>query len=100
LPFDLARAHALYKGLFGEVEDQIKGKQLFIVPSGALNALPLQVLVTEKPAEALPATSAGYAEAAWLGTRNALTVLPAVASLKALRAHANPIRATNPSART
>ena len=25
LPFDAARAHALYKGLFGEVEDPIKG---------------------------------------------------------------------------
>jgi CHAT domain-containing protein/tetratricopeptide (TPR) repeat protein len=96
LPFDLGRAHALYKGLFGEVEDLIKDKQLFIVPSGALNALPLQVLVTEKPAEAFPATNAGYAKAAWLGTRHALTVLPAVSSLKALRAHAKPIRATDP----
>ena len=28
LPFDLVRAHGLYKSLFGEVEDLIKGKHL------------------------------------------------------------------------
>jgi CHAT domain-containing protein/tetratricopeptide (TPR) repeat protein len=96
LPFNLARAHALYKGLFDQVEDLIEGKQLFIVPSGALNALPLQVLVTKKPIEPIPATNVGYARVAWLGTRNALTVLPAVLSLKALRAYAKPTRATDP----
>jgi hypothetical protein len=77
LPFDLARAHTLYKALFGEVEDLIKDKRLLIVPSGALNSLPFQVLVAGKPADALPSTNAGYANVAWLGTRNALTVLPA-----------------------
>jgi CHAT domain-containing protein len=95
LPFHLARAHALYKALFGDVEHLIKSKHLLIVPSGALNALPFQVLVTEKPADALPSTNAGYANVAWLGTRNALTVLPAVSSLKALRADAKAIRATD-----
>ena len=40
----------LYKGLFGEVEDFIKGKQLLIVPSGPLTQLPFQVLVTAPPA--------------------------------------------------
>jgi len=44
LPFDHARAHALYKALFGEVEDLIKGKHLLLVPSGALTQLPFQVL--------------------------------------------------------
>ena len=46
LPFDLAKAHELYKGLFGEVEDLIKEKHLLLVPSGALTSLPFQVLVT------------------------------------------------------
>src|SRR5262249_51665490 len=36
LPFDPGRAHALYKALFGGVEDVIKGKHLLIVASGAL----------------------------------------------------------------
>lgn len=46
LPFDLANAYDLYKSLFGQVEDLIKGKQLLIVPSGPLTQLPFQVLVT------------------------------------------------------
>ena len=49
LPFDPARAHALYKSLLGEASDLIRGKQLLIVPSGALTTLPFQVLVTEAP---------------------------------------------------
>jgi CHAT domain-containing protein/tetratricopeptide (TPR) repeat protein len=49
-PFDTTRAHALYKGLLGEAADLIHGKNLLIVPSGALTTLPFQVLVTELPA--------------------------------------------------
>ena len=47
LPFDLSRAHGLYKTLFGGAEDIISGKSLFIVPSGPLTQLPFQVLVTK-----------------------------------------------------
>ncbi len=46
LPFDLARSRALYRELFGGVEDLIQGKRLLIVPSGALTQLPFEVLVT------------------------------------------------------
>ena len=49
LPFDLERAHALYKALLGPVEDMIKGKHLLVVPSGPLTSLPFHVLVTEAP---------------------------------------------------
>ncbi len=49
LPFDMRRAHALYKALLGEAEELIAGKHLLIVPSGALTQLPFQVLVTEAP---------------------------------------------------
>ena len=52
LPFDHARAHRLYKALFGQVEDLIHGKQLLIVPSGPLTQLPFQVLVTAQPPQA------------------------------------------------
>ncbi len=79
LPFDVARAHALYKALFGEVEDLIKGRHLLLVPSGPLAQLPFQVLVTQPP------TTADYRATAWLARDHALTVLPAVSSLKALR---------------
>ena len=49
LPFDLARAEGLYRALFGEVEDLVRGKHLLIVPSGPLAQLPLQVLVGRLP---------------------------------------------------
>jgi tetratricopeptide (TPR) repeat protein len=86
LPFDLARAHALYQGLFGQIEDLIKNKRLLIVPSGPLTQIPFQVLVTESPKTALPNAVADYRDAAWLARDHAITVLPAVSSLKALRA--------------
>jgi tetratricopeptide (TPR) repeat protein/CHAT domain-containing protein len=86
LPFDLARAHALYQGLFGQIEDLIKNKRLLIVPSGPLTQIPFQVLVTEPPKAALPNAVADYREVAWLARDHAITVLPAVSSLKALRA--------------
>jgi CHAT domain-containing protein len=49
MPFDVARAHALYRGLFGQAEDLIKDKHLLLVPSGQLTQLPFQVLVTSLP---------------------------------------------------
>ncbi len=96
LPFDMQRAHALYRGLLGEVEELIAGKHLLIVPSGALTQLPFQALVTVAPKTAVPGGPAGYRDAAWLGARQPITVLPAVSSLKALRAHAKASRASKP----
>jgi tetratricopeptide (TPR) repeat protein/CHAT domain-containing protein len=80
LPFDAARSHALYRALFGEVEDLIQGKHLLLVPSGPLTQLPFQVLVNRMP-EGVP----DHRKTAWLARDHALTVLPAVPSLKALR---------------
>ena len=88
-PFDHARAAKLYKALFGQIEDLIKGKQLLLVPSGALTQLPFQVLETTTPA-------GDGASAAWLIRDHALTVLPAVSSLKALRRLARPSAAAKP----
>ena len=87
LPFDLARASGLYRELFGGIEDLTQGKRLLIVPSGALTQLPFEALVTAKPDESLPHFEA-YKKAAWLGQRQAITILPSVGSLKALRAAA------------
>ena len=55
------------------------------MPSGALTALPFHLLVTEKPAAAIPETFDGYRDAAWLLKRQAVSVLPSAASLKTLR---------------
>jgi CHAT domain-containing protein len=103
--FDLARAYDLYQTLLGPVEGLIKAKrQLLIVPSDALTALPFHLLVVEKPKVATPqlegavtaATFAPYREAAWLVKRQAETVLPSVSSLKALRVFARKDQATKP----
>jgi CHAT domain-containing protein len=95
LPFDLARAHTLYKALFGEVEDLIKDKHLLVVPSSSLTQLPFHVLVTEKPETPTPDLT-DYRNIAWFARSNAITVLPAVASLQALRQYAKLSQATKP----
>jgi CHAT domain-containing protein/tetratricopeptide (TPR) repeat protein len=86
LPFRLDLAHELYVALFGPIEDLIKDKQILVVPSGPLTSLPFNVLVTATPETALPTGFDGYRNVAWLGRAQAITVLPAVASLRALGA--------------
>jgi CHAT domain-containing protein/Tfp pilus assembly protein PilF len=87
--FDLTLANELYADLLGPVETLVKDKRsLLVVPSRALTALPFHLLVTEKPPAAIPQTFDGYRDAAWLLKRQAVSVLPSVASLKALRAFA------------
>jgi CHAT domain-containing protein len=70
------------------------------VPTGPLTALPFHLLVTDKPAIAVPQMQsndkAGYRDAAWLVKRHAVTVLPSVANLKALRVLARKSQATKP----
>jgi tetratricopeptide (TPR) repeat protein/CHAT domain-containing protein len=84
LPFDRDRAHTLYKALFSQIEDVIKDKHLLIVPSGALTQFPFQVLITDKPGTDASGED-GFRSASWLVRKHALTVLPSVSSLKALR---------------
>ena len=93
LPFDMQRAHELYKALLGPVEDMIKDKQLLIAASGPLTSLPFNVLVTEPPKTRIPDKVAEYGEATWLGMRQPIAALPTVASLKALRQFAKTSRA-------
>jgi CHAT domain-containing protein/Tfp pilus assembly protein PilF len=85
--FDLALANELYAALLGPVEALTKDKRnLLVVPSAALTALPFHLLVTEKPQAAIPDRLEGYRDAAWLLRRQAVSVLPSVISLKSLRA--------------
>ena len=92
LPFDSKSAHGLYKMLLAPLASALNGRDLLVVASGPLTALPLQVLVTEQPA-----TDFGdYATVAWLGRRHAITVLPSLASLSALRQLAKASQAPKP----
>jgi CHAT domain-containing protein/tetratricopeptide (TPR) repeat protein len=85
LPFHLGIAHKLYLSLFGQNKDLLKGKRLLVVTLGPLTSLPLQVLVDMKPSTELPTTFEGYRGVAWMGRMYAISVLPSVASLLALR---------------
>lgn len=95
LPFDMLRAHDLYKELLAPDEDLIEGRHLLISPSGALVTLPFGVLVAERPQAVVPIT-VDYGQAAWLGTRQPISILPSLNALKALRQVANASKATRP----
>jgi CHAT domain-containing protein/Tfp pilus assembly protein PilF len=94
--FDLALAHELYVALIGPVEGMVKDKQrLIVVPTGALTSLPFHMLLTEKPSNPVLQVKdiALYREAPWLIKRQAVTVLPSVASIKALRSFPRKVEA-------
>ena len=66
-----------------------------MVLDGALQSLPLGVLVTEKPTG--PAKrGAAYRQVAWLAKKYAMTTLPSVSSLRALRKFAKRAKASKP----
>ncbi len=96
--FDVELANKEYASLLGPVDAVIKGKRnLLVVPAGPLTALPFHLLVTEKPAT-IPDFDhlARYRDAAWLIKRQAVSVLPSVASLGALRGSAHNERGAKP----
>jgi CHAT domain-containing protein len=80
LPFDFEIAHELFEMLFRPISKDIEGRQLLIVPSKSMRSLPYSVLLTEPPAKQIDLGE--YKRAAWLGRRNAISMLPAVASLR------------------
>jgi CHAT domain-containing protein/tetratricopeptide (TPR) repeat protein len=91
--FDIELAHRMFGLLLGPVDALIKDKgHLLVVPSGPLTAMPFHVLVTEQPAVPMPQRLgervAPFRNAAWLIKRQAISVLPAVASLQTLRSSA------------
>jgi CHAT domain-containing protein len=96
LPFPAARAYALYRKIFSPAEPLLAGAHhLLIVPDGALQSLPLEVLVT-RPPEHEPQTPADHRDIAWLARDYAVTVLHSVSSLRGLRQFANAEHASGP----
>src|SRR5262245_9874300 len=82
---DVQRAHRLYTKILAPAAAFLDGaQQLFVVPDGALESLPPGVLVTTAP-EHEPEGLADHRAIAWLAREHALTVLPTVGSLRALR---------------
>jgi CHAT domain-containing protein len=85
--FDTGAAHALYRQVLGPVEPVFAAKRhLIVVPSGPLTSLPFQVLLTRPmPGDAAAQDGQALRGASWLIARHALSVLPSVPSLSALR---------------
>lgn len=93
--FDVESAHTLYQLLLAPLQPQLKGVQhLMVVPDGALQSLPLAVLL-RAPAPA-PADLGVYPSFAWLGRDLATSTLPSVSTLQSLRTFAKPSTARQP----
>jgi CHAT domain-containing protein len=94
--FPKTRAFELYNKIFAPIEKMLKGvRHILAVSDGALQSLPLGVLVTEKPQGSFTDFS-GYRQVPWLAKKYAISVLPSVNSLKALRAFTKDGRAKKP----
>jgi CHAT domain-containing protein len=78
-------AYELYQKLFGPADALIAdAKNLVVVPDGALESLPLAVLITSRPVDANGKAS-DDTSLAWLIRRQALTIVPAASSFVSLR---------------
>ncbi len=89
--FDLGQAHELYRWLIGPAARLINNKKhVMVVPCGPMTSLPLQTLVKSPPPVARPSLRdiAKFRDADWLINHHALSVMPALSSLKAIRATA------------
>lgn len=96
--FDMELSYQLYTKLFGPVEDMLGDvKHLLVVPSGPLESLPLNLLVTEKPTmDPTVSIFTNYQAASWLPKKYSLTRLPTVSSLNTLRTYASEIQSKDP----
>lgn len=96
--FDLARSHKLYQALIAPLEpwlETVKPKTIIAVPDGALESLPLSVLVAQMPPQVAD-VGAAYRDTVWLSDKFGLSVLPSVDALRALRRHTSASRGTLP----
>jgi len=83
--FDAIRAHALYRRILAPVAGVLEGaRHVIVVPTGPLTSLPFQVLVTAPPPSGVLGKDSVRATK-WLIQKHALSVLPSVQSLAALR---------------
>ncbi len=94
--FSLILAHEMYKVLLAPAEPLLTGtRHLMVVPDGPLSGLPFAVLVSKTPPRGIT-DYRDYPQVDWLARRYALTTLPAVSSLRALRRFAGDSLASEP----
>ena len=95
-PFNTSAAYKLFNAILEPAEELLVGaSHVFVVPDSALQSLPLGVLVTEEPQGKFTDFS-GYRQTPWLAKKYALTTLPSVSSLSALRTYARRALGTIP----
>ena len=85
--FDLELSFNLFDDLFGPIKSYLDGISHFIVvPTGALQSLPFNLLVMEKPSPDSDLSEIDeYRLAQWFPKKYALTNLPTIESLRTLR---------------
>ncbi len=84
--FPAAHAHELYRTLVAPAKDLLwDGASLLVVADGAVEGLPFGLMLTEEPGAGRMGRAEDLREAAWLTRRHAVTVVPGVSSLRALR---------------
>jgi tetratricopeptide (TPR) repeat protein len=94
--FDTKIAFRLYQIIFKPIEPLLEGaRHVFVVPGGALTGLPFGVLVTEQT-DVDTKDPSGYRKVPWLARKYAMSTLPSVSSLKALRAFTKRAQASRP----
>ena len=87
--------HRIYSAVFAPLEPHLKGvKHLLLAPSGAMESLPFNMLVATPPAEIRRLEDLRQVD--WLVRKYAISVLPSVGSLGALRRLDNGSRAPDP----
>ena len=86
-PFDLGRAHKLYRILFEPDEALWKEAQVLnVIPHGALGQLPFALLVTAAaPQQPAVGAQAAYRDVPWLIRKVAIAQLPSASAFAALR---------------
>jgi len=83
--FRASDAAGLYDAIWRPVAPALAGAGLvFVVPDGAMQSLPVGVLLTDPPTGPYDDFD-DFRTAPWLARRHGLSVLPSVASLRALR---------------
>ena len=108
-PYDTSSAHFLYKRLVEPAAPLLEGvSHVMTVPDGALQSLPFGLLLTDFRMEASKLGVIGpgpareihdffaYRNMPWLIRKYALTVLPSISALNALRGVARSSKATRP----
>lgn len=84
--FPAGAAHSLYRKLIEPALPLLDGvRSLYVVPDLDLQGIPLDLLLTEPPARPRLSGAQDLADAAWLIRDYAITILPGVSSLRALR---------------